>query len=182
MVKFSDPQKGKQKGFISDVEVISGIKILATHRVLYHVDCKELRPIQVCIEAVHAWVMDWAAAHPYPSPSPSPSLPFLLPLPLPLPLFLSLSLSLPPPPLSIKGHLTFSSQSITNAPPCGAAQGVKAPLWTTEEETKLTGAYFSWQMPHPRNCQVVKCPIYYPEGGGGMGGRGFDWYITVRLN
>ena len=48
VVKFADPQKGKQKGFVSNMEVIGAIKILSTNLVLQNVDCKELMPLQVC--------------------------------------------------------------------------------------------------------------------------------------
>ena len=61
----------------------------------------------------------------------------------------------PSTPRSLGGHLAFASQGIANAPNSGAA----APRRFIFLLKKSTGAYFSWQMPHPRNCQVVKYPM-----------------------
>ena len=65
--------------------------------------------------------------------------------------------SKPAYPWALEGHLTFSSQEgITNAP-------LPPPPWEAQVGKSPTvdswGAYFSCQMPHPGNCQVVKCPL-----------------------
>ena len=56
-------------------------------------------------------------------------------------------------PPGLRGYLTFSSQGIAKAP-----HGLLRRFIFLSTES--TGADFSWQMPHPRHCQVVKYPTW----------------------
>lgn len=47
VVKFSDVNRGTQKGFVSNVEVAASVKVLVANQIFHNLDCKELSPLQV---------------------------------------------------------------------------------------------------------------------------------------
>ena len=47
VVKFSDVNRGAQKGFVSNVEVAASVKVLVANQIFHNLDCKELSPLQV---------------------------------------------------------------------------------------------------------------------------------------
>jgi len=47
VVKYSDVNRGTQKGFISNVEVVASVKVLVANQIFTNVDCKDLSPLQV---------------------------------------------------------------------------------------------------------------------------------------
>lgn len=49
VVKFSDVQKGTQKGFVCNVEVVASVNVLVANQNFHNVDCKELSPLQVFV-------------------------------------------------------------------------------------------------------------------------------------
>ena len=53
VVKFSDVQKGTQKGFVCNVEVVASVNVLVANQNFHNVDCKELSPLQVFVKCVH---------------------------------------------------------------------------------------------------------------------------------
>ena len=79
----------------------------------------------------------------------------------------------PSPPPSLEG-IDIIEVRVLQTPHHGAAQVDKSPTQWNFLSIKSTGAYCSWQMPHPWNCQVVKSPTYAREDGGwGMGDGGW---------
>ena len=47
VVKFSDVNRGTQKGFVGNVEVAASVKVLVANQIFHNLDCKELSPLQV---------------------------------------------------------------------------------------------------------------------------------------
>jgi len=47
VVKLADPNLSKQKGYVSDVDVIASVKVLAAGQIVKNIDCRELHPLQV---------------------------------------------------------------------------------------------------------------------------------------
>lgn len=56
VVKFSDVQKGTQKGFVCNVEVVASVNVLVANQNFHNVDCKELSPLQVFVKCVQLLV------------------------------------------------------------------------------------------------------------------------------
>ena len=52
VVKFSDVQKGAQKGFVCNVEVVANVNVLVANQNFHNVDCKELSPLQVFVKHI----------------------------------------------------------------------------------------------------------------------------------
>lgn len=53
VVKFSDVQKGTQKGFVCNVEVVASVNVLVANQNFHNVDCKELSPLQVFVKQMY---------------------------------------------------------------------------------------------------------------------------------
>lgn len=53
VVKFSDVQKGTQKGFVCNVEVVASVNVLVANQNFHNVDCKELSPLQVFVKHMY---------------------------------------------------------------------------------------------------------------------------------
>ena len=53
VVKFSDVQKGTQKGFVYNVEVVASVNVLVANQNFHNVDCKELSPLQVFVKHMY---------------------------------------------------------------------------------------------------------------------------------
>ena len=53
VVKFSDVQKGTQKGFVCNVEVVANVNVLVANQNFHNVDCKELSPLQVFVKHMY---------------------------------------------------------------------------------------------------------------------------------
>ncbi|XP_048575848.1 (E3-independent) E2 ubiquitin-conjugating enzyme UBE2O isoform X2 [Nematostella vectensis] len=60
VVKHADQSRPiKQKGFISDVEVIASVKVIAANQVVTNIDCRELSPLQELVQGVHVTLGPW---------------------------------------------------------------------------------------------------------------------------
>lgn len=57
VVKLADPSLSKQKGFISDVDVCASVKVLAAGQTVKNIDCKELLPLQVIMNALYPTII-----------------------------------------------------------------------------------------------------------------------------
>lgn len=46
-------QKGTQKGFVCNVEVVASVNVLVANQNFHNVDCKELSPLQVFVKHMY---------------------------------------------------------------------------------------------------------------------------------